>query len=48
MEKNNGGISMAHILIVEDEENIARMIEATLTLGNHTSQWCPDGAQAVE
>ena len=39
---------MAHILIVEDEENIARMIEATLTLGNHTSQWCPDGAQAVE
>ena len=39
---------MAHILIVEDEENIARMIDATLTLGGHTGSWCPDGAQAVE
>lgn len=39
---------MAHILIVEDEENIARMIDATLTLGGHTSQWCADGAQAVD
>lgn len=39
---------MAHILIVEDEENIARMIDATLTLGGHTSQWRADGAQAVE
>ena len=39
---------MAHILIVEDEENIARMIHATLTLGGHTSQWCADGAQAVD
>ena len=37
---------MAHILIVEDEEHIARMIDATLTLGGHTSQWCGDGAQA--
>lgn len=38
---------MAHILIVEDEEHIAQMIEATLTLGNHTSQWCADGTQAL-
>ena len=38
---------MAHILIVEDEENIARMIEATLALGGHTSQWCPEGTQAL-
>lgn len=38
---------MAHILIVEDEEHIARMIEATLTLGGHTSQWCADGVQAL-
>ena len=38
---------MAHILIVEDEEHIARMIEATLTLGSHTSQWCADGTQAL-
>ena len=39
---------MAHILIVEDEENIARMLDATLTLGGHTSQWCADGSQAVD
>ena len=38
---------MAHILIVEDEEHIARMVEATLTLGGHTSQWCADGTQAL-
>lgn len=38
---------MAHILIVEDEENIARMIEATLALGGHTCQWCGDGTEAV-
>ena len=38
---------MAHILIVEDEENIARMVDATLALGGHTSRWCPDGAQAL-
>lgn len=37
---------MAYVLIVEDEENIARMIEATLALGGHTCQWCADGAQA--
>ena len=37
---------MAHILIVEDEEHIAHMIDATLTLGGHTSQCCADGAQA--
>ncbi len=39
---------MASILIVEDEENIARMIEATLALGGHTGRWCADGAKAVE
>ncbi len=38
---------MANILIVEDEENIARMIEATLALGGHTGRWCGDGAKAV-
>ena len=38
---------MARVLIVEDEENIARMTEATLTLGGHTSQWCADGAGAL-
>lgn len=37
---------MAHILIVEDEEHIARMIDATLALGGHTSVWCFDGDEA--
>ena len=39
---------MAHILIVEDEEHIAQMIDATLALGGHTSSWCPDGTSAPE
>ena len=38
---------MARILIVEDEENIARMVDATLALGGHTGRWCPDGVQAL-
>jgi DNA-binding response OmpR family regulator len=37
----------AHILIVEDDENIAHMIEAALTIGNYTSTVCGDGASAV-
>jgi DNA-binding response OmpR family regulator len=37
----------AHILIVEDDENIAHMIEAALTIGNYTSTVCADGASAV-
>ena len=37
----------AHILIVEDDENIARMIEAALTIGGYTSKICGDGLQAV-
>ena len=37
---------MAHILVVEDEENIAQMIDATLALGGHTSAWCNHGAEA--
>jgi DNA-binding response OmpR family regulator len=37
----------AHILIVEDDENIAHMIEAALTIGNYTSRVCGDGASAV-
>lgn len=39
---------MAHILIVEDEEHIARMIDATLALGGHTAEWCADGAAAPD
>ncbi len=38
---------MAHILIVEDEENIARVIDATLALGGHTGRWCADGNEAL-
>ncbi|MDR1083237.1 MAG: response regulator transcription factor [Coriobacteriales bacterium] len=37
----------AHILIVEDDENIAHMIEATLTIGGYTSNVCGDGASAL-
>jgi DNA-binding response OmpR family regulator len=37
----------AHILIVEDDENIAHMIEAALTIGNYTSKVCGDGLTAV-
>jgi DNA-binding response OmpR family regulator len=37
----------AHILIVEDDENIAHMIEAALTIGNYTSKVCGDGVSAV-
>jgi len=37
----------AHILIVEDDENIAHMIEATLTIGGYTSKVCADGACAL-
>lgn len=38
----------AHILIVEDDENIARMIEATLSIGGYTSRICADGQAAVD
>jgi len=37
----------AHILIVEDDENIAHMIEATLAIGGYTSKVCVDGLSAV-
>lgn len=36
---------MAHILIVEDEEHIAQMIDATLSLGGHSSDWSADGGE---
>ena len=38
---------MAHILIVEDEEHIAQMIDATLALGGHTGDWSADGGEAL-
>lgn len=37
----------AHILVVEDDENIAHMIEATLAIGGYTSNTCMDGLSAV-
>ena len=37
----------ARILIVEDDENIAYMIEATLAIGGYTSKVCMDGACAL-
>ena len=39
---------MAKILIVEDDVHIAKMIEATLSIGNYQSAVCDDGARAVQ
>lgn len=39
---------MANILIVEDDPNIAKMIEATLSIGGYTCEVCDDGKEAVE
>lgn len=38
---------MAEILIVEDDENIARMIEATLSMVGYRCDGCADGSEAV-
>ena len=38
---------MAEILIVEDDENIARMIEATLSMVGYRCDGCDDGSEAV-
>lgn len=38
---------MAEILIVEDDENIARMIEATLSMAGYRCDGCEDGSEAV-
>jgi DNA-binding response OmpR family regulator len=37
----------SHILIVEDDENIAHMIEAALSIGGYTSKVCGDGQSAL-
>ena len=38
---------MAEILIVEDDENIARMIEVTLSMVGYRCDGCADGSEAV-
>ena len=38
---------MAEILIVEDDENLARMIEATLSMVGYRCDGCEDGSEAV-
>lgn len=38
---------MAEILIVEDDENTARMIEATLSMVGYRCDGCADGSEAV-
>lgn len=38
---------MAEILIVEDDENTARMIEATLSMVGYRCDGCEDGSEAV-
>ncbi len=39
---------MAKILIVEDDENIAKMLQVTLSIGGYESQRCSNGKKAVE
>ena len=39
---------MARILIVEDDENITKMIEAALSIVGHTFASCADGKSAVD
>ena len=39
---------MIHILIVEDDKNIAKMIEATLSIVNYKATICNDGSKAVD
>ena len=39
---------MIRILIVEDDSHIARMIEASLSIGGYESVICEDGVRAVE
>ena len=43
------GYSMSYtILIVEDDENIAKYIHTCLSVGNYESEICMDGQSAVE
>ncbi len=37
---------MAHILIIEDEAHIARLLEVRLAQVGHTTSWVQDGRQA--
>lgn len=39
---------MIKILIVEDDENIAKMIRAATTIGGYSSEICADGTEALE
>ena len=40
--------SILKILIVEDDANIARMIEAALSIVGYVCEICPDGSEAVK
>ena len=39
---------MTKILIVEDDENIAKTIKATVSMVGYTAEICSDGGDAVE
>ncbi len=39
---------MIKILIVEDDPNIAKLMEATVAIGGYSSEVCSNGAEAFE
>lgn len=39
---------MPHILVVEDDDHIAKLLETTLALAGYTSERCVDGEAAVQ
>ena len=39
---------MIRILIVEDDENISKMLAATLSIGDYEYDRCADGEEAVQ
>lgn len=39
---------MIRILIVEDDENISKMLAATLSIGDYEYDRCVDGEEAVQ
>lgn len=47
-EKGKEEDCMIRILIVEDDENISKMLAATLSIGDYEYDRCADGEEAVQ